>query len=103
LYLIQVLIPVRHKNGSRVPADEFVRLRRLLVETFGGLTEFSRSPARGLWKPDPKDVAEKDDIVVFEVMTETLDRTWWALIRQALEARLGQEMIVIRSQAIELL
>jgi hypothetical protein len=102
MYLIQVLIPVHHKNGSWVPADEFVRLRRLLSETFGELTVFSRSPARGLWK-DPKDASEKDDVVVFEVTTATLDRSWWALIRQALEARLGPEMIVIRSQAIELL
>jgi hypothetical protein len=103
MYLIQVLIPVWHKNGVPVPPQDFALLRRMLIETFGGLTEFSRSPARGHWKPARNGDAEQDDIIVFEVMTDTLDRSWWSLLRQGLEARLGQEMIVIRSQAIELL
>lgn len=94
MYLIQVLIPVWHKNGVPVPPQDFA---------LGGLTEFSRSPARGHWKPARNGDAEQDDIIVFEVMTDTLDRSWWSLLRQGLEARLGQEMIVIRSQAIELL
>jgi hypothetical protein len=71
------------------------------LKTFGGLTEFSRAPARGEWKPEPGEGVERDHIVVFEVMTEALDRRWWAALRGVLEKRLGQDLIVIRAIEVE--
>jgi hypothetical protein len=44
---------------------------------------------------------KRDDIVVYEVMTDTLDRAWWAGFRKALERRFAQEELVIRSHAVE--
>jgi hypothetical protein len=44
---------------------------------------------------------KRDDIIVYEVMTETLDREWWAAFRRALEQRFAQEELVVRSQVIE--
>jgi hypothetical protein len=101
MHLVEVFMPVRLKTGIPVPQEEFLRLRGLLVETFGGLTEFSRVPARGLWKNETQTNPESDDIVVYEVMAETLDRSWWRLLREHLEERLGQDWIVVRAHEIE--
>jgi len=42
-----------------------------------------------------------DEIVIFEVMTETLDRDWWSEYRLELERRFRQREIVVRAQTIE--
>jgi hypothetical protein len=38
--------------------------------------------------------------VIFEVMVETLDRSWWREYRRQLEQRFDQEVILIRATAI---
>ena len=43
----------------------------------------------------------RDDVVVYEVMVETLDRAWWADCRARLEAQFAQDEIVLRSLAME--
>ena len=43
----------------------------------------------------------RDEIVVFEVMVEELDRDWWRAYRRDLEARFRQDAIVVRAQGIE--
>jgi serine/threonine-protein kinase len=40
-------------------------------------------------------------IVVYEVMTEPLDRGWWAEYRRTLEGCLEQDELVVRSQEVE--
>jgi hypothetical protein len=42
---------------------------------FGDLTAYNRAPAEGLWESGSG--VEQDDIVVIEVMVDSLDRTWW--------------------------
>jgi hypothetical protein len=76
-------------------------VREELAETFGGVTAFSRAPAEGLWKGEGE--TRRDDIIVFAVMAETLDTSWWRSYRHQLEERFRQEMIVIRAQAMDLL
>lgn len=39
--------------------------------------------------------------MVYEVMTEQLDRAWWADYRRALEVRFQQEEVVVRAQSME--
>jgi hypothetical protein len=41
-----------------------------------------------------------DDIVVFELMTDPLDRPWWEAYRHGLEQSFAQDEIVIRAVAI---
>ncbi|MYZ47280.1 hypothetical protein [Propylenella binzhouense] len=101
MHLAQILLPVRDPRGRRFDAAAFDRVRSELTERFGGLTAFTRAPAEGLWKGGGG--TEADDIAVFEVMTETLDRAWWAGYRRDLEARFAQQAIVVRVQAIELI
>ena len=49
-----------------------------------------------MWKDDAGETSH-DDVVIFEVMTETLDRTWWTQFRQALERRFRQESVIVRA------
>src|SRR3954465_15424664 len=47
-----------------------------------GLTAYSRSPARGVWKSGQS--TKLDDIVVIEIMTAELKRSWWKKYRREL-------------------
>jgi hypothetical protein len=51
-------------------------VRDELTERFGGVTAHRRSPAEGLWKEDEGSVS-RDEVVIYEVMTEELDREEW--------------------------
>jgi hypothetical protein len=73
-----------------------------LTETFGGVTAFTRTPAEGRWKSGGGPASE-DDIVVVEVMTESVDGKWWRSYRKRLEKTFKQESIVVRAQDIQLL
>ena len=53
----------------------------------------------GLWLARPGDT-RRDDVVVFEVMVEALDRQWWAQYRRELESRFAQNELVIRAHEI---
>jgi hypothetical protein len=101
-HLVQILLPLYDNDGAPLPHALFAQVRAELVERFGGLTAYNRAPAKGLWKEDAEHVA-RDDIVVYEVMDAHLDRRWWAAYRQGLAARLRQQELVVRAQAIELL
>jgi hypothetical protein len=79
---------------------EFHRIRRELTEHFGGVTAFMRSPAIGLWA-DETGVVRRDEVVSFEVMSETLDRDWWRGYREKLAQRFRQEEIVVRATSFE--
>ena len=100
MYLVQLLLPLYDNGGRGFSAEHYAAVRRELTERFGGLTAYTRAPAQGLWAEDdgpPK----RDDIVVYEVMTEQLDRAWWREYRKLLEGRFDQEELVVRSQEVE--
>jgi hypothetical protein len=61
-----------------------------------------RFPAQGAWA-SANDSLRRDEIVVLEVLTDYLDRTWWSALRTRLEARFRQETIVIRAFPVETL
>lgn len=102
MHLIQLLLPLQDKAGRPFQHHLYEEVRKELVARFGGLTTYSRAPAKGLWKEDSQSI-EKDDIVVYEVMAEALDRPWWAAYRKELETRFAQDELVVRAQAVELL
>ena len=93
-HLVEVLLPVTEHSVSRINL-----VRDELRAKFGGLTIYINSPADGLWEEDGE--VERDRIVVAEVMTDELERRWWATYRKRLEARFEQEEIVIRCSVIE--
>ena len=96
MYLVQILLPLYDNEGHAFDAREFVQLRSELTDRFGGVTAYTRAPARGLWKGDSGSTS-RDDIVIFEVMTEGLDREWWTRFRKQLESRFRQESVIVRA------
>ena len=92
--LIEIFLPLTDNKGGKLRKTLYAETRHELVERFGGLTAYSRSPAHGFWKE--KGRTTRDEIVVFEVMAKTLARRWWRDYRRTLEKRFRQEEIVIR-------
>ena len=101
-HLVQILLPIYDNEQQRFGSEIFSVTREELTERFGGLTAHMRAPARGVWKTDNGDEA-RDDIVIFEVMTERVDREWWDAYRRRLEERFRQDAIVIRAMPISIL
>jgi hypothetical protein len=60
-----------------------------LKRKFGGVTVYARSPAKA--------VTSSDDIVIFEVMTDDLERAWWSSCRARLEAKFAQDEALRRA------
>lgn len=101
MHAVEIFLPLRDNNGRAFGRELYACVRRELMDRFGGLTAFSRSPAQGLWEDGG--AVSKDEIVILEVMTAELDRSWWSGYRQELERRFEQEAIVIRASRIDLL
>jgi len=99
MHLVQLLLPLMDQDGKPFPRSLYRRIREVLTERFGGLTAYTRAPAVGLW--DEGEGVTIDDIVVYEVMVEELDRNWWQQYRQQLEEELDQDELVIRAQVID--
>jgi hypothetical protein len=96
-YLIQILLPLYDNDGHAFEAGEYVQLRSELADRFGGVTAYTRAPARGVWKDDATGETQRDDIVIFEVMTDALDREWWAIFRRHLEEHFRQDTVIVRA------
>ena len=96
MYLVQILIPMFDNEGLAFEPDDYVQLRSELADHFGGVTAYMRAPARGVWK-DGMGETTRDDIVIFEVMTEELDRVWWGNFRKELERRFRQDSVFVRA------
>jgi hypothetical protein len=102
MHLVQILLPLYDNHGDPFPQHEYVQVRDELTERFGGITTFVRSPAEGLWKETPSTTV-RDDIVIYEVMTERLDRGWWREYRDKLAIRFRQDMLIVRASEVELM
>lgn len=96
MYLVQLLLPLYDNEGRPFEQKEYVALRSDLADRFGGVTAYMRAPARGVWKDDAGETS-RDDIVIFEVMTEDLDEEWWSAFRRELETRFRQESVIVRA------
>ena len=93
-YLIEIFLPLADKTGT-FPMERFSQVIEELKRKFGGVTVYDRSPAKG------KTVTSSDDIVIFEVMTDDLERAWWSSCRARLEAKFAQDEVLIRVASIE--
>lgn len=101
MYLVQLLLPLRDNQGTPFSRQEFEQVRQELTDRFGGVTSFLQSPATGLWKEGADEAPQRDELVLFEVMTGALNRAWWSGYRNELEGRFRQREIVIRALGAE--
>lgn len=99
MHLIEIFLPLFDNESRRFGREPFDEVREELVQRFGGLTAFTRSPAEGLWEEG--EGRSRDEIVIFEVMAEELDRGWWRRYRHDLERRFRQDEIVVRARQVE--
>ncbi len=99
MHLVQLLLPIRDDAGRAYPREHYDALARELTDRFGGVTAYSRAPATGLWESDSGETV-RDQVVVYEVMVETLDPAWWAGLRVRLETQFAQEELVVRAHRI---
>ena len=100
MHLVQLLLPLYDKAGQRFPDAPFVQVMDELTDRYGGVTAYSRAPAEGAWR-ESAGAVEKDEVVMFEVMVDHLDRDWWSRYRVTLEQRFAQEELVVRATATE--
>jgi hypothetical protein len=98
-HLVQILLPVYDNVGKRFPTSHYNQVRARLADMFGGLTAYTRAPAEGLWNSGS--TVKRDEIVIVEVMVDSLDRTWWKEYRRELEQVFCQDEIVVRAQTYE--
>ena len=96
--LIQILLPVEGKNGEPLPRRTFDDVQAELTERFGGVTAFVNAPAHGIWRKAGSE--EHDRVILFEVMTDELDVSWWSEFRERLERAFLQEEVVVRAMPI---
>lgn len=99
--VFELFLPLYEPGGTRFAAELFHATRDELVERFGGLTIYARAPATGLWAQEGSD-AERDHLVVYEVMVEDNDRAWWSAYKSLLQQRFRQKEMVIRRSVIDL-
>lgn len=103
MYLIQILLPITAPQRATYQ-HHYRALREELIARFGGLTAHTRAPAEGLWNPGPDQDAhapDRDDIVILEVVAQSLDRAWWRSLRARLERELMQQEIHMRAIEVE--
>ncbi len=102
MHLVQLLLPLRDNSGQAFDKSVFDRIRAELTDRFGGMTAYLRSPAEGHWR-DPTGAVALDDVVIVEIMCAKLDRAWWAQYRERLAREFGQQELVARALAAEVL
>jgi hypothetical protein len=100
--LVELFIPLQDKEGVPFPRVRYASIEKELSERFGGVTSYPRTPATGLWET-ANSAPQRDELLVYEVMTGELDRTWWAAFRATLEKVFQQERILIRTLEVQTL
>ena len=100
MHIVEILLPLFDNEGRPFGPKMFGRVREELVDRFGGLTAFTRSPAEGLWEENGE--RSRDRIVIFEVMSDGIDRNWWEKYRHELETLFRQDRIVVRAHEVEI-
>jgi hypothetical protein len=101
MHVFQLFLPLYDPAGPRFTADVFHATRDELVERFGGLTMYTRAPATGLWGEEGS-TAERDSLVIYEVMVEDYDPAWWSAYKDLLKQRFRQKEMIIRRSVIDL-
>src|SRR5689334_8187012 len=84
MHLVQVFLPLYDNANNQIRREYYQAVREELTNRFGGLTGYTRAPVEGLWKDDAGPT-KRDDLVVYEVMADDLDRDWWHGYRRNLE------------------
>ena len=101
MHLVRFYLPLRDNTGEAFPAKMLADVSAELSGRFGGVTAHLLSPASGLWR-DGGDM-HADDVVIFEVFTQKVDRGWWTAYRERLAQDFRQKSILMLLQPVEVI
>lgn len=101
MYLARFYLPLRDNEGEPFPSLMFRVVEAELSRRFGGVTAHLESPASGLWRE--KGTTHVDEVVIFEVIVEEMDRSWWTSYRERLERDFRQKRILLMLQPVEVM
>ena len=101
MHLVRFYLPLRDNAGEPFPAFMLRSVEAELSSRFGGVTAHLQSPASGLWRDGNETHA--DDVVIFEVLSESFDANWWNGYRTQLERQFRQKRVLVMVQAAEVL
>ena len=101
MHLIQLLLPLYANSGTAFEQKLYTEVRNELVERFGGITAYTRAPVLGVWQEN--DHIVRDDLIIYEIMVETLEEKWWREYRLLLENRFHQASLVVRAHHVSIL
>ena len=102
MFLIQMLLPTATVSREMPAHDHIARTRAELIEAFGGVTAYLRTPAQGAWT-SPEGQREHDEVVMVEVVAHRFDREWWRRYADMLARRFQQDVIHVRAMQVEIL
>ena len=60
--LVQILLPLRDNQGRKFDQPLYAEVHDELISRFGGVTAYTRSPARGLWQSAGS--TKRDDVII---------------------------------------
>lgn len=101
MYLVEIFLPLYDNDGGPIDKASFAITRDEFSSKFGGVTVHSRAPVKGVWKEAEDHKICHDDLIIFEVMSDDLNRNWWHGHKRTLETRFRQEAVLIRAQVVE--
>lgn len=92
--LVQLFVPLTDQHGQAFPEHYFGELSAELKERFGGVTIYSRSPAKGIWKTENEQTSQ-DELLIYEVLINKKETDFWLKLKTKLEKQLKQQEILI--------
>nr|WP_295932203.1 hypothetical protein [uncultured Dyadobacter sp.] len=98
---MQIFVPTADRQGTRFPQQYYTDLKQELAGLYGGVTIYARSPVKGIWKPDNNSI-EADDLIIFEVLVNQLDLSYFSSLKARLEATFKQNELLMRYFGISL-
>ncbi len=94
-------VPLRSNRGAPFPAARLARLKKCLLQRFGGLTHFPQRN-EGFWKLGA--VTFREEIVILRVLSdgEKPAQKFWLALKKDLKRRWRQKeiLIVVRDIAL---
>ncbi len=93
--LIQLFLPTTSENGKAFPGTYFHAVKQKLGKKFDSLSVYLKSPLIGNIKNDEPTLA-KDTVLVYEVISDTVETDYWSQYQQFLQKQFKQDYIVIR-------
>lgn len=97
-----LFVPTRESSGRAIGKTRLVRLRKVLVGKFGGLTQFPQKQT-GFWKVGS--VTFRDNITIWRVLSDEdgKDAVFWKKLKQNLSKEWGQDEILIVMRKVKII